>query len=544
MKIISIINQKGGVGKTTTVINLASALTQQGKKILVIDLDPQGNATTGLGLSNSEKSDETIYGILNGTKSISEVIKKTKFDNLDLITSNVDLSGLEVETAGDSDRAFILKVKLAAYLNDSGAIYDYILIDCPPSLSLLTVMALVCSNSLLVPLQTEFFALEGLTQLMKTIDRIKINLNPGLEIQGILLTMYDRRNKLSSQVEQEARNYFKEKVYQTVIPRNVRLSEAPSHGVPVLIYDKNCPGSKSYYSFTDEFINPRKSNRECSLVNKIKKGLGRGLSSLIGETKVEQTTNKLSISDLYPNKFQPRKIFDEDSLNDLEKSIKERGIIQPIIVRKSDENSKYEIIAGERRWLAAQKAGLHEVPVVVTEADDLKSLEFAIVENVQRNDLNPLEEAQGYQRLINDFSYDQEKVSKFIGKSRSYITNCLRILTLPSDVLDLIETKKISAGHAKILVGLENASFVAKKIIEKKLSVRQSENFVKIFKKKKGFNVKFNDPNIQNLERSISDKIGLNVSIKNNKKNKGTITFVYHDIEQLNKIIDIIKSNY
>ena len=279
-------------------------------------------------------------------------------------------------------------------------------------------------------------------------------------------------------------------------------------------------------------------------MNKIKRGLGRGLSSLIGETKIEKTTNKLSIGDLYPNKFQPRKIFDDDSLNDLEKSIKERGIIQPIIVRKSNENSKFEIIAGERRWLAAQKAGLHEVPVVVTEADDLKSLEFAIVENVQRNDLNPLEEAQGYQRLINDFSYDQEKVSKFIGKSRSYITNCLRILTLPSDVLNLIENKKLSAGHAKILVGLENASFVAKKIIEKKLSVRQSENFVKIFKKKKGSYVKSTDPNIQNLEKLISEKIGLNVLIKNNKKNKGTITFVYHDIEQLNKIIDIIKSNY
>ena len=279
-------------------------------------------------------------------------------------------------------------------------------------------------------------------------------------------------------------------------------------------------------------------------MNKIKKGLGRGLSSLIGETKIEEKTNNLLIGDLYPNKFQPRKIFDEDSLNDLEKSIRERGIIQPIIVRKSDENSKYEIIAGERRWLAAQKAGLHEVPVVVTEADDLKSLEFAIVENVQRNDLNPLEEAQGYQRLINDFSYDQEKVSKFIGKSRSYITNCLRILTLPRDVLDLIETKEISAGHAKILVGLENATFVARKIIEKKLSVRQSENFVKIFKKKKSFLAKSSDPNIQNLERSITDRIGLNVTIKNNKKNKGTITFVYHDIEQLNKIIDIIKSNY
>ncbi|NDB56477.1 ParA family protein [archaeon] len=254
MKIISIINQKGGVGKTTTVINLASALSQQGKKILVIDLDPQGNATTGLGLSNTEQSDKTIYGILNGTTSIPDVIKKTKFENLDLITSNVDLSGLEVETAGDTDRAFILKVKLTSYLKDSRALYDYILIDCPPSLSLLTVMALVSSNSLLVPLQTEFFALEGLTQLMKTIDRIKVNLNPELTIQGILLTMYDRRNKLSSEVEKEARDYFKDKVYKTVIPRNVRLSEAPSHGVPVLIYDKSCPGSKSYYSFTDEFI--------------------------------------------------------------------------------------------------------------------------------------------------------------------------------------------------------------------------------------------------------------------------------------------------
>ena len=254
MKIISIINQKGGVGKTTTVINLASALSQQGKKILVIDLDPQGNATTGLGLSNTEQSDQTIYGILNGTMAISDVIKKTKFENLDLISSNVDLSGLEVETAGDSDRAFILKSKLTSYLNDSRALYDYILIDCPPSLSLLTVMALVSSNSLLVPLQTEFFALEGLTQLMKTIDRIKSSLNPELTIKGILLTMYDKRNKLSSEVEKDAREYFKEKVYQTVIPRNVRLSEAPSHGIPVLLYDKICPGSKAYFKFTEEFL--------------------------------------------------------------------------------------------------------------------------------------------------------------------------------------------------------------------------------------------------------------------------------------------------
>ena len=254
MQIISVINQKGGVGKTTTVINLAAGLSQLNKKILIIDLDPQGNATTGLGLSNMENSIDTIYGVLNGTKSIKEVIKKTHFENLDIITSNVDLSGLEVETADDGNRAFILKLKLTAYLNNSNGLYDYVLIDCPPSLSLLTVMALVCSNSLLVPLQTEFFALEGLTQLMKTIERIKVSLNPNLKIRGILLTMYDKRNKLSSQVEKEARDYFTEKVYSTVIPRNVRLSEVPSHGMPVLIYDKSCPGSKSYFNFTDEFI--------------------------------------------------------------------------------------------------------------------------------------------------------------------------------------------------------------------------------------------------------------------------------------------------
>ena len=253
-KIISVINQKGGVGKTTTVINLAAGLSIRGKKILVIDLDPQGNATTGLGLSNTEDSDLTIYSVLNGNKKISEVIKQTNFENLNLVTSNVDLSGLEVETAGDSRRAFKLKDELTSILNDSRASYDYILIDCPPSLSLLTIMALVSSDALVVPLQTEFFALEGLTQLMKTIERIKNNLNPSLEIRGILLTMYDKRNKLSSQVESEARNYFKEKVYKTAVPRNVRLSEAPSHGVPVLIYDKLCPGSKAYFSFTEEFL--------------------------------------------------------------------------------------------------------------------------------------------------------------------------------------------------------------------------------------------------------------------------------------------------
>ena len=279
--------------------------------------------------------------------------------------------------------------------------------------------------------------------------------------------------------------------------------------------------------------------------NKIKKGLGRGLSSLIGETKLETNINKLPISDLLSNKFQPRKIFDEESLHDLTNSIKQRGIIQPIIVRVSaDHDSKYEIIAGERRWLAAQKAGLHEVPVVITNVNDLKSLEFAIVENVQRHDLNAIEEARGYQRLINEFSYDQEKVSQFIGKSRSHIANFLRLLNLPKVVLKLIEDKKLSAGHAKILVGLNNIEFIAKKIIEKKLSVRQAEKLVKIFKTRVNTNKPGKDPNMTTLESSITQKIGLNVSIKNKKNNKGSIIFEYNDIEQLNKIIEIIKANY
>ena len=278
---------------------------------------------------------------------------------------------------------------------------------------------------------------------------------------------------------------------------------------------------------------------------KIKKGLGRGLSSLIGDTKVDTNINKLSISELVRNRYQPRKNFDQENLDELTNSIKECGIIQPIIVRKSaDQKFKYEIIAGERRWLAAQNAGLHEVPVVITEADDLKSLEFAIVENVQRLDLNVIEEAQGYQRLIDDFSYDQNKVAQFIGKSRSHVSNCLRLLNLPKDVLDLIKSNKLSQGHAKILVGLDNAYFLAKKIIEKQLSVRQTENLVKIFKTQKILKYNVKDPNLKHLELTLTDKIGLNVLIKNNKNNTGSLTLEYKNIEQLNKLIEVIKFNY
>ena len=278
---------------------------------------------------------------------------------------------------------------------------------------------------------------------------------------------------------------------------------------------------------------------------KQKKGLGRGLSSLIGDTKNTSIKNKISISEIIRGKFQPRKIFNKESLNELSNSIRERGVVQPIIVRKSKEFvGKFEIVAGERRWLASQTAGLNEIPAVVIEADDIKALEFGIVENVQRSDLNAIEEATGYKRLMDEFGYDQEKVGRFIGKSRAHIANCLRLLSLPKDVMSMIEIGKITPGHAKVLVGMENANLLAKKIVEKKLSVRQAENLVNLFKKPKKIRLISKDSNLKELENILMNKLGIRVSIKNNKNNSGSISFDYKDLDQLNKIIYIIKANY
>ena len=278
---------------------------------------------------------------------------------------------------------------------------------------------------------------------------------------------------------------------------------------------------------------------------KLKKGLGRGLSSLLGESSKNIETNKIAIKDIVRNKFQPRKNFNKDSLAELTNSIKEQGVIQPIIVRPSASlDGKYEIIAGERRWLASQNAGLHEVPTVILNVDDVKSLEFAIVENVQRQDLNPIEEARGYQRLVDDFSYNQDKLSKFIGKSRSYIANSLRLLSLPDEVLSMVEQENLSAGHARSLIGLNNSVDIAKKIIQKKLSVRQAEVLARQFRNKKFKLVHKKDSNILDLQKTLEEKTGLNISISNKKSNSGTITFEYKDLDQLDRIINTIKNNY
>ena len=279
--------------------------------------------------------------------------------------------------------------------------------------------------------------------------------------------------------------------------------------------------------------------------SRLKKGLGRGLSSLLGDSSTKIDINKVSIKDLTRNKLQPRKHFDKESLVELTNSIKEQGVIQPIVVRPNKLlEGKYEIIAGERRWLASQNAGLHEIPVVILNVDDVKSLEFAIVENVQRQDLNPIEEARGYRRLVDDFNYNQEKLSQFISKSRSYIANSLRLLSLPEDVLLMVERGNLSAGHARTLIGLNNSVDIAKKIIQKKLSVRQSEILVKQFRDKKFKLISQKDSNVLDLQKDLEEKTGLNVSINNKKNNSGIISFEYRDLNQLDKLINVIKKNY
>ena len=471
-RVVAIANQKGGVGKTTTAINLGTALAACGKTILLIDIDPQGNASTGLGIQNSARA-VTSYDVVLGGAKLSEAVIRTQIPGFDLIPSVVDLSAAEVELVERPRREYRLREALAGADKD----YDYVLIDCPPSLGLLTVNALVAARSVLVPLQCEFFALEGLSLLLRTIDRVRRSFNPRLEVQGILLTMLDRRNNLAQQVATDVRSFLGKRVYDTVIPRNVRVSEAPSHGMPVLLYDFRCPGAQAYVQFAGEVLRreqrrrpryervrgrtaaPARASaawawafRRCWAVRQTWLEPGRRPHRYRSSSCVRRRSSRAAISARTSSRRSPN-------------SIRAKGVMQPLLVRRvPDADEHYEIVAGERRWRAAQIAGCHELPVVVYALSDREALELALLENVQRQDLTPLEEADGYRRLIEEFGHTQEELARTLGKSRSHIANLIRLLGLPPLRVHA-RRRQLSAGHARALLGARDPVPLARQVV-------------------------------------------------------------------------------
>ena len=529
-KIISITNQKGGVGKTTTAINLATSLAAINKKVLVIDADPQGNASTGLGIEY-ENRNPSLYDLILNKDFDASSVKETIVPGLKIISANTDLAASEIELTDVNNREYVIKSILSKIKNN-----DFIIIDCPPALGLLTINSLVASNSVIIPLQSEFFALEGLSSLIKTVDLVKKNFNQDLEIEGILLTMFDKRNLLSSLVEDDVRSHFSEKVYKTIIPRNVKMSEAPSHGKPALIYDVNCPGSVAYINLAKEIILNQRWG-----VNKDNKKLGMGLGALLSNTKKQtDEIKKISISKISPNKDQPRKKFKQSELKELSTSIKSQGLIQPIIVRDLGEG-QYEIIAGERRWRASQLAGIHEIECVIKQLSENDILETALIENIQRENLNVIEEADAYKKLIELKKIKNEDLAKKIGKSASHISNIIRLLELDKEIQNMVIEEQISMGHARALIGVPDAISRAKEIIQKKLSVRDVEKITSKFKKNKKTSTG-KDPNILDLEKELSDKIGLRTSIQfNDNGSSGSLTLYYSDLNQLDEIMKRLK---
>ena len=420
VKVIAIANQKGGVGKTTTAVNLAACLA---RKVLLIDSDPQGNATSGFGFDKRDIK-QCIYDAIISEVPMQDVIKHTAYKGLDLVPATIQLAGAEIELVSLMNREGRLKNSLERVKHN----YDYVIIDCPPSLGLLTINGLTAASSVMIPIQCEFYALEGVTMLMNTIQLVQRNLNPALKLEGVLMTMYDSRTNLSQDVVNEVQKYFKTKMYQTIIPRNVRLSEAPSHGQPVIDYDSKSKGAQVYMDFAREVIEDEK-----------KGGLGKGLGAIFGENtspaveKVQEPASaaqELLIKNIAANPYQPRCNFDEEKLQELAASIKEFGVVQPVVVRKKGRS--YELVAGERRLRAAGLAGLTKVPAIIKDYDDAKMMEIALIENIQRHDLNPIEEAQGLRRLMQEFKLTQEQTAEKVGRSRSAVTNILRLLTCRS----------------------------------------------------------------------------------------------------------------
>ena len=543
-KIIAVANQKGGVGKTTTCVNLTCALKKRGRRVLLVDCDPQGNSTSGMGVDKT--ATPNCYDMLMNGAAAADCIRSTKYG--DVLPANMNLSGCSVELVSSEQREYIMKTALAAVQDD----YDFILIDCPPSLELLTINALVAADSVLIPVQCEYYALEGIADLMRSIKMCNKRLNPELTVQGIVMTMYDGRTKLSDQVVNEVRKFFGKKVYKTMIPRNVRLSEAPSHRKPAIAYDKESKGARAYRQKRRR-PRPRRPQRRWNMGKDGKKGLGMGLGALFGEEypapqpeREETAPDLLPIEKIEPRADQPRKHFDPEALEMLAESIRTYGLIQPITVRPLD-GGFYQIIAGERRWRASRMAGLKEVPVRILTADEQRAMEMALVENLQREDLNPIEEAKGYRALQDVYGMTQDDVAQSVGKSRPAVANATRLLALSEPVLKLVEDGTLSAGHARALLPLSDQEMqlaAAKTVIEKGLSVRRAEALAAQLLKdtlekpaKKAAGVDYLGECARHLEQVLGRKVRMTQGRKT-----GRIELEYYDADDREALLQALEA--
>ena len=546
-RVTCVVNQKGGVGKTTTAVNLAASIAAAEKRTLLVDMDPQGNASSGVGVRPNTR-ERTIYDVLIGASEMHEVIVETEVPHLSVAPATQDLVAAELELVDDPQRALKLREGLASVLAD----YDHIFIDCPPSLGLLTVNAMAACEAVLVPLQCEYYALEGLTHLMATIDRIKNGMNPKLEVEGVVLTMFDPRNNLAHQVAEEVKKHFF--VFENVIPRNVRLSEAPSHGKPAMLYDvssKGAPGlprARPRAPPEARADQGQEGGSRAMSGDPKRRALGRGLDALLPAASSKATSAygdksvfSCAVEKLVPQKGQPRQYFAKDKIEELAQSIKEHGLLEPIVVRRVPSTpDKFEIIAGERRWRASQKAGLREVLVVVKDVSPKTAFELALIENVQREDLNPVELAEAIDRLIREHQYTQEALATRLGKDRTTITNSLRLLKLPATVRARVISGELSEGHARALLGADSKiEELAEKAVRGKLSVRAVEALVRGAKTKgkgSGKAAATKSSAIRDLEARLTRAAATKVIVKDTG-NKGEVVIPYSDLDHLDRIL-------